>query len=109
MQSEPDILTRTWGLALAIVAAPVVEELIFRSLIFRPLRRNHHLLPSILASAVLFAIIHDPLSIPPVFLLGCISAWALEKSNSILTCILLHSLYNLTIFFAQPLAMGQFN
>jgi membrane protease YdiL (CAAX protease family) len=105
LQNEPNLLTRTWGLALATLAAPVVEELIFRSLIFRPLRRTHSLVISILASALLFAIIHDPLSIPPVFLLGCLCAYALEKSNSILTPILLHSLYNLTIFLAQPLAL----
>jgi ABC-2 type transport system permease protein len=101
---EVELLSRAWGFVLAVAAAPVVEEMIFRGLIFRPLRRNHGLIVSMLASSLLFAIIHDPLSIPPVFVLGCCAALAFERSGSIITPMLVHAAYNASIALAQPLA-----
>src|ERR1051325_6189786 len=55
MRQEVDLLDRKWGLALAVVAAPFVEEMIFRGMIFKSLRRNHAVMVSILSSALLFA------------------------------------------------------
>src|SRR5205814_5601502 len=103
MGEEVELLNRTWGFALAVSAAPLVEELIFRGLIFRPLRRKHGLIFSMLASSVLFAIVHDPLSVAPVFVLGCCAAIAFERSGSIITPMLVHATYNATIALAQPL------
>ena len=71
----------------------------------RPLRRTHGLIFSMLASSILFAIVHDPLSVAPVFCLGCCAALAMERSGSILTPMLVHATYNAAIAFAQPLAM----
>ena len=47
-----------WFYALAIVAAPLCEEFIFRGLIFRGLRRSLHPALAIVASAALFALVH---------------------------------------------------
>src|SRR5207237_6847177 len=69
MRENFDLLDRKWGLILAVIAAPFVEELIFRGMIFKSLRRNHGALISILASSLLFAVVHDPISVPPVFFL----------------------------------------
>src|SRR6266850_3320083 len=94
MRQEVDLLDRKWGLVLAVVAAPFVEELIFRGMIFRSLRRNHGVIVSILASSLLFAVVHDPLSVPPVFVLGCAAAIAFERSGSIWSTMLVHGAYN---------------
>jgi membrane protease YdiL (CAAX protease family) len=88
---------------LAVVVAPFVEELIFRGMIFKSLRRNHGLMISVLASALLFAVVHDPLSVPPVFVLGCAAAIALERTGSIWSAMLVHGTYNAAIAFGQPL------
>ncbi len=50
--------TMIWLGALAVAAAPVFEEFIFRGLIFGGLRRSLGLGAAMLASAAVFAIVH---------------------------------------------------
>jgi membrane protease YdiL (CAAX protease family) len=103
MREEVDLLDRKWGIVLAVMAAPFVEELIFRGMIFKSLRRNHGVVISVLASSLLFAVVHDPLSVPPVFLLGCAAAMAFERSGSIWSAMLVHGTYNAAIAVGQSL------
>src|SRR6185436_3541088 len=56
MELGPEVAA--WVAALAVLAAPPVEEFIFRGLIFNGLRRSLPLLPSMLASAAIFAVVH---------------------------------------------------
>jgi membrane protease YdiL (CAAX protease family) len=83
-----------WILVLAVVAAPLFEEYIFRGLVFKGLRRSMKPVFAILASAAIFAIVHPPLSFVPVFGLGVAAALAFEGSGSLLAPILAHMLYN---------------
>jgi ABC-2 type transport system permease protein len=103
LREDVDLLHRKWGLVLAVVVAPFVEELVFRGMIFRSLRRNHGVIVSILASSLLFAVVHDPLSVPPVFVLGCAAAVAFERSGSIWSAMLVHGAYNAAIAVGQSL------
>ncbi len=103
LKEEVDLLDAKWGLVLAVMAAPFVEELIFRGMIFKSLRRNHGLMLSVLASALLFAVVHDALSVPPVFVLGCAAAVALERTGSIWSAMLVHGAYNAAIALGQSL------
>jgi membrane protease YdiL (CAAX protease family) len=80
--------------ALAVVAAPLCEEFIFRGLIFGGLRRSMGVLPSMLSSAALFAIIHPPVSIVPVFVLGLCTAWVYDRTRALLAPVLVHAVYN---------------
>ena len=52
-----------WLAAIAIIAAPIFEEFIFRGLIFGGLRRSFGFIPAALASAAIFAIVHPPPSV----------------------------------------------
>ncbi len=83
-----------WLFLLAVVAAPLCEEFIFRGLIFGGLRRSLGLVPSALISAALFAIIHPPASMLPVFVLGLCTAYAYDKTRALLAPVLVHALYN---------------
>lgn len=83
-----------WLVLLTVVAAPLCEEFIFRGLIFGGLRRSLGLLPSMLMSAALFAIVHPPVSMLPVFVLGCCTAYVYERSKMLLAPVLVHALYN---------------
>ena len=87
-------LDATWLVLLAVVAAPLCEEFIFRGLIFGGLRRSLGLVPSMLMSAALFAIVHPPVSMLPVFVLGLCTAFAYERSKALLAPVLVHALYN---------------
>ena len=83
-----------WMVALAVIAAPLFEEYLFRGLVFKGLRRTMKPAFAILASAAIFAIVHPPLSFLPVFGLGVAAALAFESSGSLLAPILAHALYN---------------
>ena len=88
-------------LPLTVLAAPVFEEFIFRGLIFGGLRRLAGAWPAAAASALLFAIVHPAVSMLPVFVLGLCTAWACERSKSLLAPMLVHAVYNAAIVGMQ--------
>jgi ABC-2 type transport system permease protein len=90
-----------WIPILAIAAAPLFEEFIFRGLIFGGLRRSMTVIPAILASAAVFAIVHPPASMIPVFGLGVCAAFAYERSRMLLAPMLAHALYNAAVIAYQ--------
>jgi len=86
-----------WLLPLGVLAAPLFEEFIFRGLVFGGLRRSMRLLPSAVASAAVFAIVHPPLSMLPVFALGLCAAWAYDRSRLLIAPMIVHAIYNATV------------
>jgi membrane protease YdiL (CAAX protease family) len=91
-----------WLAGLAILAAPVFEEFLFRGLVYRGLRRSWSALPAVFASAFLFAIVHPPVSSIPVFALGAFAALAFERGKRLLAPILAHMAYNGAVVFLVP-------
>jgi membrane protease YdiL (CAAX protease family) len=83
-----------WMFLLAVVAAPLCEEFIFRGLLFGGLRRSMSFLPAAALSAALFAIVHPAVSIVPVFALGMCTAYAYERGKGLLAPMLVHAIYN---------------
>jgi len=88
----------TWWLGmLAIFAAPLFEEYIFRGLVYRGMRRSFSPAGAILASAAIFAIVHPPISALPVFGLGVAAALAFEKSRLLVAPVVAHMVYNAVV------------
>jgi membrane protease YdiL (CAAX protease family) len=85
---------RNWIYALAVLAAPLCEEFIFRGLIYGGLRRSMQAPQAMLMSAAVFAVVHPPLSMLPVFVLGLCTAWTYERSKTLLAPMLVHAVYN---------------
>lgn len=94
-------LNGPWLLALAVLAAPLFEEFIFRGLIFSGLRRSLPLVPAILANAGLFAIVHPPVSMLPVFVLGIAAAVAYERTRVLIAPMIAHGVYNAVVLGIQ--------
>jgi membrane protease YdiL (CAAX protease family) len=90
-----------WTLPLALIAAPLFEEFIFRGLIFGGLRRSFGVWPAALASAAVFAIVHPAFSIIPVFIMAMCAALAYERSRSLLAPMIVHAVYNACVIGAQ--------
>jgi membrane protease YdiL (CAAX protease family) len=90
-----------WLPVMAVAVAPICEEFIFRGLIFSGLRRSLGLFASVLGSAAVFAVVHPPLSMIPVFFLGVCAALAYQRSKLLLAPMLAHALYNATVIFVQ--------
>ncbi|MEM7232478.1 MAG: type II CAAX endopeptidase family protein, partial [Planctomycetota bacterium] len=86
---------------LAVVAAPLFEEYIFRGMVFRGLRRSLPFWKSGLASAAIFAVVHPPISMIPVFGLGFAAALSFERARLITAPIIAHVTYNAIVVAAQ--------
>jgi membrane protease YdiL (CAAX protease family) len=83
-----------WICVLAIVVAPLFEEFLFRGLIFKGLQRSTGPALAALASAALFALVHPPISVIPVFGLGMAASLSFRRSGFLLAPILTHAVYN---------------
>ena len=94
MPPAPARAALVWLVPLAVLAAPIFEEFIFRGQLFGGLRRSLPGWPAMAASAALFAVIHPPLAMAPVFVLGLCTAYAAQRSKSLLAPMLAHALYN---------------
>ena len=90
-----------WLGALAVLAAPLCEEFIFRGLLQGGLRRSLPAWQAVLIGSAIFAIVHPPASMLPVFVLGLCTGWAYEKSGSLLAPMLVHASYNAVLLACQ--------
>ena len=79
-----------------IIAAPILEEAIFRGIILNGLLKNYPPQTAIIASAAIFAAVHlNPWQAIPAFLGGLLMSWMYWKTNSIIPGIILHFCNNL--------------
>jgi membrane protease YdiL (CAAX protease family) len=80
---------------LAAIVGPVFEEVFFRGVIYQSMRR---VLPAVWAipiSAFVFSSAHaDFNGIVPLFVLGCLLAWQLERTRSLVTGSVTHAIWN---------------
>ncbi|GAB4144809.1 MAG: hypothetical protein Fur0037_12660 [Planctomycetota bacterium] len=89
-------------LLLAAVAAPLVEEILFRGLLFAGLSRGTRAPLAVLWSSAVFAAVHPPLSWPPVFLLGVAAALVFARTRFLPAAMAAHSAYNLIVLGLAP-------
>jgi ABC-2 type transport system permease protein len=79
---------------VAVVAAPVVEEFLFRGILYRGLRRVCSAGWAVVLSALLFALVHPPGGAGAVFGMGLVAAVVLEKTGRLWAAMLVHGIYN---------------
>lgn len=101
-----DALRGGWSLAvaaiLAIVVAPVTEEVLFRGLLFQSLRRRVGLWPAATVSSLLFVGIHveivfsQPLALVGLFAFAMALAWSFHRFGSLVVPIVAHAVFNAT-------------
>ncbi|WP_460577619.1 lysostaphin resistance A-like protein [Hymenobacter coalescens] len=83
------------------VAAPVLEELLFRGVMLPGLERNYGSGKAILQSSLLFGLFHlNPAQAVSAFLLGLLAGWVYVRTRSLAACIWLHFLNNAVAFGA---------
>ena len=84
-----------YGLMLACILGPLVEELFFRGFFYPALRKYFGITASMVVTASLFAGVHESIfSFLPIFFLGLVLAYLYEKRHNIMSCISLHVLHN---------------
>jgi hypothetical protein len=108
-QSVVKDLDTAHGLHLALLAlfagliAPVCEELLFRGLLLRALRRRYSTVVAVAVAALVFALAHPALDpswgtfalVPALFGLGAISGVVAVRRGDLSVSIMLHIGFNL--------------
>ncbi len=98
-----DLVDRTNGLwwivlvAVTVVGAPVIEELIYRGLIYRPLAKRLGPIAAVVLSAAFFALIHfRPVEYPGLFVVGLVLAGCVAATGRLGLGIVTHLSFNAT-------------
>ncbi len=78
------------------LVGPMLEETLFRGIVFGALRRQWSFWPAAGASSALFAVAHlNPAGIPAYFALGVVFAYLVERTRSLVTPWAAHAAFNL--------------
>lgn len=95
----PQLPLRIMIVFVAVVIAPLLEEMMFRGFVQTTIRSfiniRNSAWPAIAASSVFFAMMHaDPGHWPSLFILGVCLGYSYEKSGSLLRPIFIHLFFN---------------
>ncbi len=107
---DTDAMTSTvWAvLGLSVIlAAPIGEELFFRSLLFRAIQARWGLIAGMVISGLLFAFVHFEISVViPFWCIGMLFAWSYHRSRSLWTPVIAHAIFNGVSFIATVSGVG---
>ena len=82
-------------IVMAVVVAPVAEEVIFRGYLYPVVKRYAGAFVSIAVTSLLFAVLHGhAASVPALFTLALCLALAYEKTGSLLVPMIMHAVFN---------------
>jgi membrane protease YdiL (CAAX protease family) len=82
-----------------VIAAPILEEMLFRGVILQGFLKNYNPRKAIILSSVLFGVIHlNPWQAIAAITMGIFIGWLYVKTKSILPGIVIHFIVNLTGF-----------
>lgn len=100
------------GPVLAVLIAPLTEEVLFRGIILRGLLSRWRPWAAILISALLFVLMHfNPAQAPVAFALGLALGWVYVRTRSLGLCMLGHALNNASVYLPAdpPFPVNNYN
>lgn len=84
---------------IAVVLAPLVEEIYFRGLLYTSLKQAGRPRAALWGSSLFFALTHaNVMSFVPLTVLAFVLVWLYEKTGNLLSCIAAHATFNLVNF-----------
>jgi membrane protease YdiL (CAAX protease family) len=84
----------------AIILAPVVEETIFRGILYPLMKQHGPPVVALWATSFFFAAIHANLmTFIPLTFLALVLTWLYERTDTLLAPIVAHAVFNLNNFF----------
>lgn len=94
--------TGIFAFFLMVVAAPILEELIFRGIILEGLLKQYNPIKAILVSSLLFGLVHlNPWQFVTGFIIGIFSGWVYYKTHSLTLAVIIHATANLSGFLMR--------
>lgn len=100
-----DVLGRgVWSILSVVVCAPILEEILFRGLVFESCRERFGGGAAVLISALLFGLIHGvPVQVINAFVVGIILGYIYLRIRSLINVILLHAINNALAYLTMGL------
>jgi membrane protease YdiL (CAAX protease family) len=86
--------------ALSVIIAPIIEEVVFRGVLFPAIAKRYGVIAGVIISAIIFTLVHlDPVQMLSVLPLGIYLAVMYLKTDSIYPGIILHAIWNLMVLW----------
>ena len=94
--------TGVYSFITIVIAAPILEELIFRGIILNGLLKSYSPLKSIIISSLLFGLVHlNPWQFIGVSIIGILTGLVYFKTNKLTLSIIIHMTNNFLAFLGQ--------
>ncbi|MES5925097.1 type II CAAX endopeptidase family protein [Bacillus cereus group sp. MG9] len=96
IQDDKSIYSFCIAVIGAAVISPIYEEILYRGVFYTFFRDRYGIWGGMLISSTIFTVVHIPTynTLPVNFLSGVAFAWLYEKTNSILSAMIAHALFN---------------
>jgi membrane protease YdiL (CAAX protease family) len=94
-----------FSIIIAVIAAPILEEILCRGIVLKGLLKNYPPYKAILVSAIFFAAMHlNPWQAIPAFFGGSFLGWIYYKTQSVIPGMIVHGTINgtATLFLFLP-------
>ena len=78
----------------AMVLAPIVEELLFRGFLYHGIRRKAGVKAALIVTSAVFALIHPPQVMAPIFVVGLSLGYLYERTGTLIAPIAFHAVFN---------------
>lgn len=89
---------------LSIIISPLLEEFLFRAIVYRMIRNRVNIFWGYFISTALFTIGHDIFHLPYIIISSTILTILYERSRSIVTCFIAHAIWNVSWLIAALLS-----
>ena len=110
LQNNGSAGTRIFLGVLAIVVAPVTEEVLFRGILYPYVKQLGYPRAALFGSAILFGALHlNLMTFVPLTFLGLILAWLYDATDNLAAPIFAHSLFNFDNFLQAVLKTLDWN
>ena len=96
-----------WAIATTVIAAPIMEEMLFRGIVLESVRSRYGSFRAIIISAAVFGLIHIiPQQVINAFLVGIVLGFIYVKTESLTSVIILHAINN-ALAYLQTVVFGE--
>lgn len=96
VQNDKSIYSFCIAVIGAAIISPIYEEILYRGVFYTFFRDRYGMWGGMFISSIIFTVVHIPTynTLPVNFLSGVVFAWLYEKTNSILSAMIAHALFN---------------
>ena len=88
---------------LVVILAPLIEEIVFRGLIFTRLTKKWGMIRGMITSSLIFGLLHFPLDPIGAFTFGVVACVLYVRTKTLVVPITLHALHNFIIWLIMSL------